>query len=126
MTGWPTKAAGNGKYEVGYGKPPQHSQFQPGKSGNPKGRPRGRKTSQQMLQAALDGACTVTEGGVTKKMSNQQVVYMVVVKNAMNGNPKMAGLLFKLMHDHDMTRDMDPTFNKLIVTFVRPDGDKKP
>ena len=26
-----------GNYEVGYGKPPQHSRFQPGRSGNPTG-----------------------------------------------------------------------------------------
>src|SRR5271165_7179085 len=29
--------------DVGYGKPPRHSRFQPGRSGNPKGRPRGSK-----------------------------------------------------------------------------------
>jgi hypothetical protein len=27
-------------YEVGYGKPPQSTQFKKGKSGNPKGRPK--------------------------------------------------------------------------------------
>ena len=31
---------------VGYGKPPREHQFAPGQSGNPKGRPRGSKTSQ--------------------------------------------------------------------------------
>jgi hypothetical protein len=30
-------------YEVGYGKPPVHSRFRPGQSGNPKGRPRGSR-----------------------------------------------------------------------------------
>ena len=30
--------------QVGYGKPPQHSQFKKGQSGNPLGRPRKNKT----------------------------------------------------------------------------------
>ena len=30
-------------YEVGYGKPPKSSRFKKGKSGNPKGRPKGAK-----------------------------------------------------------------------------------
>ena len=29
-----------GSYEVGYGKPPKHTQFKKGQSGNPKGRPK--------------------------------------------------------------------------------------
>ena len=30
-------------YAVGYGKPPAHSRFTPGQSGNPKGRPKGAR-----------------------------------------------------------------------------------
>ena len=30
-------------YEVGYKKPPIHTRFKPGVSGNPKGRPKGTK-----------------------------------------------------------------------------------
>ena len=39
------KGRGSAKagYEVGYGKPPQHSRFKPGQSGNPKGRPKSAK-----------------------------------------------------------------------------------
>ena len=32
------------EYEVGYKKPPKSGQFQPGKSGNPKGRPKKPQT----------------------------------------------------------------------------------
>jgi hypothetical protein len=33
----------SGEYEVGYGKPPKHSRFKKGKSGNPQGRSKGTK-----------------------------------------------------------------------------------
>ena len=31
----------SGNYAVGYGRPPSHSRFRKGVSGNPRGRPRG-------------------------------------------------------------------------------------
>ena len=36
-------------YDVGYGKPPEATRFQPGRSGNPRGRPRGAKNKAPAL-----------------------------------------------------------------------------
>jgi hypothetical protein len=36
-------------YDVGYGKPPPDTRFKPGRSGNPKGRPRGSKNNKPAL-----------------------------------------------------------------------------
>jgi hypothetical protein len=37
-------------YEVGYGKPPTSGQYAKGKSGNPKGRPKGSKNLSTLVQ----------------------------------------------------------------------------
>src|SRR3954452_22678400 len=42
------------RYEVGYGKPPRHTRFEKGRSGNPRGRPKSSKNLATLLAAALD------------------------------------------------------------------------
>ena len=44
----------DGDYEVGYGKPPRHTRFVKGRSGNPRGKPPGAKNFTTLLNEALD------------------------------------------------------------------------
>ena len=117
--GWSSEKSPK-SYEVGYGKPPQHTRFCLGKSGNPKGRPRRRKTARHMLEEALNSACTVTERGVRKRMSQQQLIYKVIVANSVQGNPKFSAQLFKLMREHGIMDD-DFTTNEMLIKFVEPE-----
>jgi hypothetical protein len=41
-----------GDYEVGYGRPPRHTRFAKGQSGNPRGRPCGAKNFTTLLEEA--------------------------------------------------------------------------
>jgi hypothetical protein len=86
-------ASGGGErngYEVGYGKPPRHSQFQPGQSGNPRGRRKGLRNLKTDVQQALSAPVTVMEGGHRRTRSTQQGLLYVLRELALHGNPRAA------------------------------------
>ena len=53
----------NGDYEVVYGKPPRHTRFKKGQSGNPRGRPSGSKNLTTLLGEVLNELVVVAESG---------------------------------------------------------------
>ena len=61
-------------YQVGYGKPPKNSQFKPGQSGNPKGRPKGAKNLSTELLEELQEQVKVSEDGKQKTISKQRAM----------------------------------------------------
>jgi len=60
-------------YQVGYKKPPLHTRFRKGQSGNPRGRPRGAKNFSTLLTEALNEPVVVTEDGKRRKISKREL-----------------------------------------------------
>lgn len=112
----------NPNYKVGYKNPPKHSRFKKGESGNKKGRPSKVKGRREFLEAALNEAATITENGKVKAMPKQQIIYKVLVANAMKGNGRAMSTLFKQMDDLGLANE--PAVKGLIVKFVRPEDPK--
>ena len=61
-------------YVVGYKKPPQHTRFQKGQSGNSRGKVRGRKNYRTEFLEELSEKVTVSENGRPRKLSKQTLV----------------------------------------------------
>ncbi|RUV98956.1 MULTISPECIES: DUF5681 domain-containing protein [unclassified Mesorhizobium] len=84
-------------YEVGYGKPPKQSRFKPGRSGNPRGRPKEIRSIGTELIAELRQKVTIRENGVERRITKAAALAKSVVGRALKGDNRAFGELVKLL-----------------------------
>jgi hypothetical protein len=85
---------------VGYGRPPRHSRFKSGHSGNAKGRPRGKRNMAKLLDEVLAQRIPVTSNGKRKRVSVESAVLMRLVEKALGGDLKATAMLLGLRAVH--------------------------
>lgn len=83
-------------YEVGYCKPPKHTQFKPGQSGHPKGRPRGQRNFRTAVRDALQEKVTIREGDRTRSVSRMDAIIRVTFNNALRSDAKALAAFIQL------------------------------
>lgn len=89
-----TQAAGN--YEVGYGKPPQHSRFKPGQSGSPKGRPKHAKSLHTIVREVMLERTIVRTAHGQRRVSRAEALIMKTVESASKGNQRALEQMFRM------------------------------
>ena len=80
-------------YAVGYGKPPRHTRFTKGQSGNPRGRARGAKNLKTLLIETLNELVVVAENGRRRTINKRHAFIKQIVNHAVKGNWRAAKLL---------------------------------
>ena len=88
-----------GDYEVGYRKPPRHTRFNKGQSGNPKGRPGGAKNLSTLLSEALNEPVIVAENGGRRTISKRQAIIKQLVNQSAKGDWRATKLLLDIQLD---------------------------
>ena len=83
-------------YAVGYARPPTSSQFQPGQSGNPKGRPKGVRNASSMARDALERTINVKVKRTWRKMTVRKAAYLRLAERAVAGDAKALDYLLSL------------------------------
>jgi hypothetical protein len=84
-------------YEVGYGRPPRHSRFRAGQSGNPKGRPKGSKNVGTMLEEVFFRKIVITENGVRRQVTVLEAIMKQMVAGALKGEGRSLDRVLKLL-----------------------------
>jgi hypothetical protein len=84
------------KYTVGYGRPPEHTRWKKGQTGNP-GRVRKRtpKPVLAMIDEFFASKITVVENGISQRRSAFEVILLQLVNKAIAGNTRALTVLTK-------------------------------
>jgi len=83
--------------KVGYGRPPVHTRFKPGQSGNPCGRKKGTLNFATDLKRTLEAPITLTDPGKKpRKVSTQTAVLLRLREKALKGDARALDRLLEL------------------------------
>ena len=101
------------RYRVGYGRPPRESQFKPGQSGNPNGRPKGTGSLKSHLQSELSHLMVVHEGDRAYKVSKLRAAVKLLTSRGLQGSfkdlAKLVELYARHLGDQPEAADTTPT-----------------
>ena len=103
------------EYEVGYKKPPKHSRFRKGQSGNRRGRPKGARNFNTGVLDMLNMRVPVKVGGVQKKMGPFDAALLILVGKALQGDLKAINQIISFAQVH-FGNNNPPAFDLRQVT----------
>jgi len=78
------------KPKTGYKQPPNDHQFKPGRSGNPRGRPKGSRNLRTDLAEMMTKPIAIRENGKVKRISRQEAMLLGLYEKAVHGDVKAA------------------------------------
>lgn len=113
--------SGMADYEIGYRKPPRHSQFKKGVCANPRGRPRrGNAEIADVVRSFMSAEAQYREKGRTRKTSRLELTIKRHVNSALNGDVGSAAMLLKMRAHAERRGDIGPAVIKIVNALPPP------
>jgi hypothetical protein len=99
--------------KTGYKRPPKSTQFKKGRSGNPKGRPKGARNFKTVVQETLDQPVTLREGERVRNVSSREAAMIQLRGKALKGDQRALERLLALAERHDFEQAADEAESQL-------------
>ena len=112
------------RYDVGYGKPPLHTRFRKGQSGNPKGRGKGTKNFATTLMKAMSEPVTINENGNRKKISKLAAAVTQLANDAARGDKKSIQVAFALWQALEPTIEAQRPQEVIVISGALAESDR--
>ena len=110
-------------YEVGYKKPPQHSQFKPGNRANPHGRGKQEPRKEaEIAREVMNGLVDLREGGKSKRMRRIELLIKCTGAAALRGDLRAAEALLKIRAEFSDNRAIEPALLHLTARDMKAFG----
>jgi Family of unknown function (DUF5681) len=88
-------------YKVGNKKPPLQTQFKPGQSGNPSGRPKGRSNFGTILLKEIHKTIPATINGKSVKVTKKEAFARALVMDGITKGPQSKTLLLNFLNQQE-------------------------
>ena len=107
--------------DIGYGRPPASTRFEKGRSGNPKGRPKGRH-NRPPYQAVLGQLVAIKEEGVERRVTAAEAFLLYMTKRGLEGDGAAARSAMVVIEEARSARGPsgDGAIQMILVSFVTP------
>jgi hypothetical protein len=112
-----------GDYEVGYRKPPLHSRFPKGKSGNPSGKRARDPSMAELMRTELNKKILITENGKARRITKLQAMVMKSVQQAIQGDPRAHKQVMEALHDPGSFTHLDDIPMEFTLKLEEDDRD---
>lgn len=111
-------------YDVGYGRPPQHSKWKKGQCGNPA---RTRKHSDKPVAALIDQffarEIDIVENGITQRRTAFEIIFLQLCNKAMARNTRAFNVMKKYS---DFAASRDPAHGMIVEWIDDETNPKEP
>lgn len=107
-------------YAVGYKRPPMHSRFKPGQSGNPSGRAKGSQNLKTLFHKIMKEQVQLREGNDVRRVSKAEAVMRGLIVSALKGDTRSMGVMLKLAEQTGQFEEAFEPITEIRTIIVDP------